>query len=155
MTIPTFEYLEAYIWKNQFHLLLLSRDTAKILQTFFFRALWARLAILANIDNINLQKGLFICMQKVNFMPPFFFEILQIYWKDLLFRVLWACLIMTTKNSGIYFKETLILIFMQKSKFMSYRFLPNILLWVLWACLASHTKTIVSSCKLTPITLLS
>ena len=52
---------------------------------------------------------------------------LQKYCKDLLFWVLWASLIMATKNDGICFKETLILIFMQKIKFMSYLFLPKIL----------------------------
>ena len=54
-------------------------------------------------------------------------EKLQKYCKDLLFWVLWACLIMATKNDGICFKETLILIFMQKIKFMPYLFLPKIL----------------------------
>ena len=45
---------------------------------------------------------------------------------DLLFWVLWACLIIATKNDGICFKETLILFFMQKIKFISYLFLAKI-----------------------------
>ena len=50
-----FEYFEVYLYKIQLYLLLLSQDTAKIFQTC-----------------MNLLKGLFVCMQKINFMPPFF-----------------------------------------------------------------------------------
>ena len=56
-----------------------------------------------------------------------FLEIFQKYYKDLLLWVLWACLIMATKNDGVCFKETLILIFMQKIKFMPYLFRAKIL----------------------------
>ena len=49
------------------------------------------------------------------------------YCKELLFWVLWACLIMATKSDGICFKESLMLLFKQKIKFMSYLFLAKIL----------------------------
>ena len=52
-------------------------------------------------------------------------EKLQKYCKDLLFWVVWAFLIMATKNDSICFKETLFLIFMQKVKFMSELFFPR------------------------------
>ena len=70
---------EVYLYKNQFHLLILSWDTAKIFQKLLFWVLWAWLAIITNIDSINFQKGLFICMQKFKFMSLFFPEKLQIY----------------------------------------------------------------------------
>ena len=66
-------------------------------------------------------------MQKIIFVPPFFVEILQKYCNVLLFWVLWICLFMATKSDGTCFKETLILIFMQKIKFMSYLSFAKIL----------------------------
>ena len=68
--------------------------------------IWARIAILTNLNSINLQKDQLICMQKMNFMPPVFLEILQNYCKERLFWVLWACVIMVIKNDGTCFKET-------------------------------------------------
>ena len=52
-------------------------------------------------------------------------EKLQKYCKDLLFWVLWVCLIMATENDGICFKETFILIFMLKIKFILTSFFPR------------------------------
>ena len=67
---------------------------------FLFWVIWAALAMPTKINGINLYDSLmFICMQEINFIPPFFFEILQWYY-NLLFWVLWACLAMTIKNDN-------------------------------------------------------
>ena len=50
------------------------------------------------INRINLEENLFFFVLKINFIPPFFFEILRRYYTHLLFWVLWAYLAMTSKN---------------------------------------------------------
>ena len=62
---------------------------------------------------------MFIYMQKINFIPPFFFEILKRYYMNLLFWILWDCLAMTSKNDT----ATLIFIFIQKIIFIAHLFL--------------------------------
>ena len=69
-----------FIMANENTLSLISfsrycKDFANLL----FQVLWVRLAILTNIDNINLQKGLYICMQKINFMCPLFLILIGIH----------------------------------------------------------------------------
>ena len=45
-----------------------------------FWVIWACLAMPTKINRIKLKENvMFICMQKINFILPFFFEILQRY----------------------------------------------------------------------------
>ena len=50
------------------------KDFANLL----FWVIWTGLALPTKINGINLEDSLMhICMQKIKFIPPFFFEILQ------------------------------------------------------------------------------
>ena len=62
MIVPTFWILWSLsLQKPTLSLTSFSRY-CKDFANLLFRVLWARLAIFTNIDSINLQKGLFICM---------------------------------------------------------------------------------------------
>ena len=68
--------------KNQLHPSLLFWDITKILQTYYFGYFehvwpWPPKLIVINL----YQSLMFICMKQINFIPPFFFEILQRYHK--------------------------------------------------------------------------
>ena len=67
-------------------------------------------------------------------MPHFFLEILQKYCKDLLFWVLWTCLIMATKNDGICSRKLFDSYLHAKSQIyvftLSYQDFTTLLLWV-------------------------
>ena len=57
---------------------------------------------------------MFICREKLNFIPDAFMEIMQRYAN--LFWVLWACLVTLTQNDSIIFLKTAMFICMQKNK---------------------------------------
>ena len=57
---------------------------------------------------------MFVCMQKMNFLPPFF-EVLQRYSKLAIFGYSGLYLAMTSKNDTNSLKKTLNFIFMQKN----------------------------------------
>ena len=65
---------------------------------------------------------MFICRQKINFIPHALLEILQRY-ANFLFWVLWACLVAHTQNDNINLYKTLMFICMQKTNFIIHFFL--------------------------------
>ena len=99
-----------------------------------------------------------ICMQKINFSTHFFLKILQRN-SNLLFWVIWACLVTHTQNASINMKKPLMSICRQEIKMIistcrninwrKINFVPHFffeislryanLSSVLWACLVIHT----------------
>ena len=65
---------------------------------------------------------MFICRQKINFIPHALLEILQRY-ANFLFWVLWTCLVAHTQNDSINLYKTLMFICMQKTNFIIHFFL--------------------------------
>ena len=88
-----------------------------------FWILWACLAKQAQRDTINLYKTfVFICRQKMNFIPHALLEILQRH-ANFLFWILWACLVAHTQNDSINLYKTLMFIGMKKTHFIIHLFL--------------------------------
>ena len=81
----------------------------------------------------------FICRQKINFIPHALLEILQRY-ANFLFWVLWTCLVAHTQNDSINLYKTLMFICMQKTNFIIHFFLEilhfkescNLIGWQHW-----------------------
>ena len=91
-----------------------------------FWVLWAWMAMSTKIDNTNLLETLkFICMQKTNFIPPFFLEILQWYSKLIILST-WPIPDYGQQKDKISLKKTLMVVFMQKSN-LSLTFLEILL----------------------------
>ena len=113
----------------------------KNITNFLFWVLWTCLAVSFKKDNANLQKLMFICMQKVNFIFNFFFwDIKNI--ANLLFCELWGCLTIPIKIIVSICCTFLWLSACKKStlSFISFsrycKEMANLLFWVIWACLA-------------------
>ena len=89
----------------------------------------------------------FLCMQKINFISNFFFEILHSRTDivNLLFWELWKCLIISIKIIVSICSKFSCLPACKKSTssftfYLRYcREMANVLFWVNWACLAKHT----------------
>ena len=76
------ENFDVYMYKNSTSshtsFLRCCHDFANLL----FRVFWVSLNKPITFNKINLWEMLmFICMQKINFVPPFFLQTLQRYWK--------------------------------------------------------------------------
>ena len=94
----------------------------KYIVNLLFLVLWACLATYTQSDTTILQKNfVFICRQKLNFIPNPFMEILQKYAN--LFWVPWACMVTRTQNDSITLLKTQIFICMQKINFSIHFFL--------------------------------
>ena len=79
----------------------------KYITKLLFLVIWTCLATQPQKDTINVKKTfVFICVQKINFIPHIFLEILQRY-ANFLFWVLLACLVTHTQNYSINLKKTL------------------------------------------------
>ena len=88
---------------------------------FWVLSVW--LAMHTKIDSINLQESLmYICMQKIKFIPHLFLEILIRYCKLVILGAL-VRLATATKNDSINLWETLIFIFIQKNQIYPHFFL--------------------------------
>ena len=87
-----------------------------------------------------------ICMQKINFIPDFFFffEILQRY-TDFLFWELWECSIIPIKIRVLIFRKPSCFSACKKStssftSFLRYcKEMANLLFQVIWTCMATYT----------------
>ena len=94
----------------------------KDIVNWLFLVLWARLSMHTQSDTIILQKTfVFICRQKINFIPHASMRILQRYAN--LFWVLWACLVTLTQIDGITLQKTSMFVCMQKINFIIHFFL--------------------------------
>ena len=88
---------------------------------------------------------MFICMQKINFISNFFFEILQRHYK-LAFLGTWECLTIPIKTVVSICSMISCLFASKKSTssfiyFLQYcREMANLLFWSVCACLVTHLK---------------
>ena len=120
------KYFDVYLYKNELHLLLLFLNTVKIFQTCYFEYFghdWPYSPIL--IASTCRKVWLSACKISTSCLPYILRHCKDI--AHLLFWVLWVCLAMATKNDGICFKQTFMLIFIQKIKFISHLFLAKVL----------------------------
>ena len=101
-----------------YNTLYISFRYCKDIADLLFWVLWTCLAIQTQSDTMKLQKTfVFICRQKINFIPQVFLEILQRYAN--LFWALWACMAMYTQNDKISLQQTSIFICMPKINFIT------------------------------------
>ena len=142
-----FEYFR-YTWprptlmfiytKNQLRPSILSWDISKILQSFSFWVLWVWLTMPSKTDGINLCESLiFICAQKRTSHSLFLRYCKDI--ADLLLRVLWRCLAMTTKDNGISLHRAKNQIHSSSLSWNIADF-TNLFFLLCWACLSTSTK---------------
>ena len=132
--------------KNKLHSSLLFLRYCKDFANLLFWVIWAGLAMPTRINYITSWNiFIFICMQKMNFISTFFFEILQRYYKLPIgyFGHVWLWPVKTRILPCRKFwclssckKSYLSLIFFLKY----YRDIANLVFWVLWECLVAPTK---------------
>ena len=107
--------------KDQLHPLCFPWDIATILWTgcfWYFGSVWLRTS---KMILLSCRKLVFICRQKMKFIPRAFAQILQRYVN--LFWVLWAWLLTLIQNDSIILQKTSIFICMQKINFIIHFFL--------------------------------
>ena len=127
----------------------------KILQkiaNFLFWIIWACPDTHTENDSIIFKKSvMFTRKQKINFILPTFFLILQIYWK--------LVILGTLSKSGYtdpkyhHLVENYRLYLQAKEPVQPHVFLEilhrhaNFLFWVLWPCLDTQTQMVVWTCR--------
>ena len=122
-----------------------------------FCIIWACLPILTKINSINLQESLtFVCMQKINLIPYFFFEILQRLQNNIpsFFEILQKLAILGILSMPGW-PVKMILSAYRKLRCMSsyknssisltsflkyYKDIANLLFWILWGYVVTPTK---------------
>ena len=88
----------------------------KDIVNWLFLVLWTCLAMRTESDIITLKTNIvFICRQKINFIPHAIMEIFQRYTN---FWVLWACLVTLTQNDSITLQTTSMFIGIQRINFI-------------------------------------